>query len=173
MKTRMIALAVAAAGLTALPAAPAAAQTRAEQTRWEQAQRRFDNEQRLYERERARYEDATQRSRYQYNDRYNNRYGNDPYVSDYDASRYYRDDSRYQERTLTENDRVYRGSDGRYYCERNDGTTGLVIGAGAGALLGRAIDGGRNRAGGTIVGGVLGALIGRGVEQQQSQVRCR
>ncbi len=170
MKTSMIAIAVAAAGLTALPAAPAAAQTRAEQQRWDQAQRRFDNEQRLYERERQRYETAVQRNRY--NDRYNNRY-DDPYVSDYDASRYYRDDPRYQERVLTSDDHVYRGSDGRYYCRRNDGTTGLVIGAGAGALLGRAIDGGRNRAGGTIVGGVLGALLGRTVEQQSSQVRCR
>lgn len=173
MKTSMMALAVAAMGLTALPmATPAAAQSRAEQQRWDQAQRRFDNEQRLYERERARFEDATRRDRYRYDSRYDNRY-DDPYVSDYDASRYYRDDPRYQERVLTSNDRVYRGSDGRYYCERSDGTTGLVIGAGAGALLGRAIDGGRNRAGGTIVGGVLGALIGRSVEQQQSQVRCR
>ncbi len=173
MKTSMIALAVAAAGLTALPALPAAAQSRADQTRWDQAQRRFDNEQRLYERERQRYEDAVQRSRYQYDSRYNNNRYDDPYVSDYDASRYYRDDPRYPEGALTANDRVYRGSDGRYYCERNDGTTGLVVGAGAGALLGRAIDGGRNRAGGTIVGGVLGALLGRTVEQQSSQVRCR
>ncbi len=172
MKTSMIALAIAATGMAGLTALPADAQTRTEQSRWEQAQRRFDNEQRLYERERARYEDAVQRSRYQYNDRYNNRY-DDPYVSDYDASRYYRDDPRYQERVLTSNDHVYRGSDGRYYCRRNDGTTGLVIGAGAGALLGRAIDGGRNRAGGTIVGGVLGALLGRTVEQQSSEVRCR
>lgn len=169
MKTSMIALAIAATGLTALPAN---AQSRTEQSRWEQAQRRFDNEQRLYERERSRYEEAVQRDRYRSNDRYGYDY-RDGYVRDYDAARYYRDDPRYQERVLTSNDHVYRGSDGRYYCRRNDGTTGLVIGAGAGALLGRAIDGGRNRAGGTIVGGVLGALLGRTVEQQSSDVRCR
>ena len=100
-------------------------------------------------------------------------YGDDAYDRDYDAVRYYRDDPRYQERVLTADDRVYRGSDGRYYCRRSDGTTGLVIGAGAGALIGRGIDGGRNRAGGTIVGGVLGALIGREIERSNDQVRCR
>ena len=90
---------------------------------------------------------------------------------DWEPSRYYRDDPRYQERALTAQDEVYRGEDGRYYCRRSDGTTGLVIGAGVGALTGRAIDGGRNRAGGTIIGGVLGALIGRTVEQN-ADVRC-
>jgi hypothetical protein len=168
-----LALAISASALST----PAFAQTRAEQARWDQAQRRFDAEQDLYERERQRYEDASRRGQYRddyrNNDRYGDRYGDDAYVRDYDASRYYRDDPRYQERTLGANDQVYRGSDGRYYCRRNDGTTGLVIGAGAGALIGRAIDGGRSRAGGTIVGGVLGALLGRTVEQQQDQVRCR
>ena len=37
---------------------------------------------------------------------------------------------------------------------------GNVIGAIGGALIGRAIDGGRNRGTGTIVGGVVGTLIG-------------
>lgn len=169
MKTRILALAIA---ITPVLAVPAVAQTRAEQARWDQAQRRFDAERDLYERERDRYEAARRRGGYGYNDRYDDRY-NDGYVRDYDASRYYRDDPRYQERVLTSEDQVYRGSDGRYYCRRSDGTTGLVIGAGAGALIGRAIDGGRSRAGGTIVGGVLGALIGRSVEQSQDQVRCR
>jgi hypothetical protein len=164
-----LALAISASALST----PALAQTRSEQARWDQAQRRFDAEQDLYERERQRYDDAVRRGQYRYNDRYDDRYGDDAYVRDYDASRYYRDDPRYEERTLGANDQVYRGSDGRYYCRRSDGTTGLVIGAGAGALIGRAIDGGRSRAGGTIVGGVLGALLGRTVEQQQSQVRCR
>lgn len=165
LKTSLLALAVAVTGVAATPAL---AQSRADQARWDQAQRRFDSERDIYERERARYDDAVRRDR-----RYGGGRYDDPYTRDYDASRYYRDDPRYQERVLTEDDYVYRGSDGRYYCRRSDGTTGLVIGAGAGALIGRAIDGGRNRAGGTIVGGVLGALLGRTVEQQQSQVRCR
>jgi hypothetical protein len=150
--------------------APALAQSRVDEQRWESAQRRFDAERARYEREREIY--MASRRRYEQESYYNDGY-DDRYVTDYDASRYYRDDARYQERVLSANDTVYRGSDGRYYCRRSDGTTGLVIGAGAGALLGRAIDGGRSRAGGTIVGGVLGALLGRTVEQQQSQVRCR
>lgn len=171
LKTSMIALAVAVTGVLATPAV---SQSRSEQARWDQAQRRFDAERDLYERERDRYEASRRRGGYGY--RGDRDYGydyRDGYVRDYDASRYYRDDARYQERVLTSDDHVYRGSDGRYYCRRSDGTTGLVIGAGAGALLGRAIDGGRSRTGGTIVGGVLGALIGRSVEQSQDQVRCR
>ena len=99
--------------------------------------------------------------------------GRDPYATDYDASRYYRDDARYQERRLRSNDEVYRGSDGRYYCKRNDGTTGLVIGAVGGAVLGNVIDGGRNRVAGTLIGGALGALVGKSVDQNNSDVRCR
>lgn len=103
-------------------------------------------------------------------------YGNAPrdgYATDYDASRYYHDDPRYQERRLGPDDQVYRGSDGRYYCKRSDGTTGLVVGAAGGALLGNVIDGGRNRAAGTLIGGALGALLGRSVDQSSSEYRCR
>ncbi|WP_230206687.1 glycine zipper 2TM domain-containing protein [Novosphingobium sp. Gsoil 351] len=97
----------------------------------------------------------------------------DPYTTDYDASRYYRDDPRYTERRLGSNDEVYRGSDGRYYCKRSDGTTGLIVGGVGGALLGNVIDGGRHRTGGTLIGGALGALLGRSVDQNQTDVRCR
>jgi hypothetical protein len=169
MKTSLIAL---AATLCATLAVPAVAQTRADEMRWREAQRRFDNERTIYERERDRYE-ASRRYRagagaYGYDNRYGWQGGQD----DWDAYRYYREDPRYSERPLSAQDEVYRGSDGRYYCRRSDGTTGLVIGAGVGALVGRGIDGGRNRAGGTIVGGVLGALLGREVERSQD-LRCR
>lgn len=106
---------------------------------------------------------------------YNNGYpqdARDPYVTDYDASRYYRDDPRYQERRLTAQDEVYRGSDGRYYCRRSDGTTGLIVGGAGGALLGNLLDGGRSRTAGTLIGGALGALLGRSVDQN-TDVRCR
>ena len=96
----------------------------------------------------------------------------DPYTTDYDATRYYRDDPRYSERQLTSNDEVYRGSDGRYYCKRNDGTTGLVIGGVGGAVIGNVIDGGHNRVAGTLIGGALGALAGKAIDQN-SDVRCR
>ena len=65
---------------------------------------------------------------------------------------------------------VWQGRDGRYYCRRGNGTTGLVIGAAGGALIGRAIDGGRNRTTGTILGAAAGALLGREV---QRNMRCR
>jgi hypothetical protein len=178
MKTRLFAIALAIAPMTAIALPTAvAAQSRADEARFRAAERRFNYERELFDRERARYE-ASRRGGYGggyggggggYRER---EYGDDAYDRDYDAVRYYRDDPRYQERVLTADDRVYRGSDGRYYCRRSDGTTGLVIGAGAGALLGRAIDGGRSRAGGTIVGGVLGALLGREVERS-SDLRCR
>jgi len=97
----------------------------------------------------------------------------DRFRTNYDARRYYRNDPRYRERVLTANDEVYRGSDGRYYCKRNDGTTGLIIGGAGGALLGNVIDGGHNRLGGTLIGGALGALLGKTIDQNSSQVRCR
>ena len=96
----------------------------------------------------------------------------DRFATDYDASRYYRDESRYTERRLGPDDEVYRGSDGRYYCKRNDGTTGLIIGGAGGAILGNVIDGGHNRVAGTLIGGALGALLGKSVSQN-SDVRCR
>ncbi len=95
------------------------------------------------------------------------------YRTTYDARRYYRDDPRYTERVLTANDEVYRGSDGRYYCKRSDGTTGLIVGGAGGALLGNLIDGGRNRVGGTLIGGALGALLGQNIDRNNSEVRCR
>ena len=95
------------------------------------------------------------------------------FATDYDASRYYRDDPRYTERRLSSQDEVYRGSDGRYYCKRNDGTTGLIVGAIGGGVLGNVIDGGHNRAAGTLIGGALGALVGKSIDQNNSDVRCR
>jgi hypothetical protein len=104
----------------------------------------------------------------------NNGYGRDldRYRTDYDAYRYYRDDPRYGERRLTAQDEVYRGSDGRYYCRRSDGTIGLVIGGVGGAALGNVIDGGGNRLAGTLIGGALGALLGQTIDRN-NDLRCR
>jgi uncharacterized protein YcfJ len=66
--------------------------------------------------------------------------------------------------------RTWRGNDGRYYCRKKDGTTGLIVGAAAGALLGRAVDGGYDHTLGTVLGGVAGALLGKSVAQGTS---CR
>lgn len=72
---------------------------------------------------------------------------------------------------LSRGDRVWRGDDGRYYCRRDNGTTGLIVGAAAGALLGRHLDGGRERTLGTILGAAGGALIGREIDR--GGLRCR
>jgi hypothetical protein len=67
--------------------------------------------------------------------------------------------------------RNYRGDDRRYSCRRGSGTTGLIIGGAGGALLGRGLDGGRDRTLGTILGAGAGALLGREVDRGGS--RCR
>lgn len=67
--------------------------------------------------------------------------------------------------------RYWRGADGRNYCKRPNGTTGLIVGGAVGALAGRAIDTRGERATGTILGAAAGALLGR--EVQRSQARCR
>jgi len=74
---------------------------------------------------------------------------------------------------LAADERVYRGNDGRYYCKRSDGTTGLIIGAAGGGILGNVIDGGRSRTVGTLLGAALGGLAGRAVDRNQAEVRCR
>ena len=76
-----------------------------------------------------------------------------------------------QPRAVRANDRIWRGNDGRYYCKRDNGTTGLIIGGAAGALLGREIDGGRNRTLGTILGAAGGALLGREIDR--GGMKCR
>ena len=81
---------------------------------------------------------------------------------------------RYYDRNGYYNGPTWRDSRGRYRCRRSNGTTGLIIGAAGGALVGRAIDGGRNRTTGTIVGAVAGALVGREVQRSSSRGRrCR
>ncbi len=68
---------------------------------------------------------------------------------------------------------VWRDSRGRYRCRRSNGTTGLIIGAAGGALVGRAIDTRGERTTGTIVGAVAGALVGREIQRSESRRRCR
>lgn len=185
MTTRRPILALTAIAALAGLAAPAAAQSYEEQRRWDDAQARYQAETERYQQERDRYYAARSNDRDDggYDDRdYEGSYGENGYrrapdytqfETDYDAARDYRADPRYAERELGSEDRVYRGSDGRYYCERSDGTTGLIVGAAAGGLFGNVLDGGRRRTAGTLVGGALGALLGREVERNSSGVRCR
>jgi hypothetical protein len=72
---------------------------------------------------------------------------------------------------LGHNDRIYRGYNGRYYCRRSDGTTGLIVGALAGGVLGNALASGDSETLGTLLGAGGGALIGHSIDR--NNVRCR
>lgn len=164
-------------------AMPAIAQSASDDARFRAAQARFDREYQLFRQETDRYQAS--RDRGGYDDRYappppSGAYREAPdytqddrYENGYDPSRYYRSGPNYQERTLSANDRVYAGNDGRYYCKRSDGTTGLIVGGAAGGILGNVIDGGHSRIVGTLLGGAAGALAGKAIDQNNSEVRCR
>lgn len=67
--------------------------------------------------------------------------------------------------------KTWRDGQGRLRCKRPNGTTGLIVGAAGGALLGRAVDTRGERATGTIIGAAAGALVGRSIERGGR--RCR
>lgn len=180
MLNRLLAAGLAAATLAT--AMPAAAQSGADEARFRQAQQRFDREYQIYRDETDRYL-AARGNRGGYNpgpggyreapERYDNGGSDERDENGYDPARFYRSGPNYQERTLSADDRVYAGNDGRYYCKRNDGTTGLIVGGAAGGILGNVIDGGHSRVVGTLLGGAVGALAGKSIDQNNSQVRCR
>jgi hypothetical protein len=69
---------------------------------------------------------------------------------------------------------TWRGSDGRTYCRKPSGTTGLLVGGAAGALVGREIDNRGSRTTGTVLGAAVGALLGRHVQRNViASRRCR
>jgi len=88
----------------------------------------------------------------------------------YDAARYYRSGPGYRAYRMGPNDRVYRGSDNRYYCRRDDGTTGMIVGAMAGGVLGQIIAPGGYKTLGVLLGAGGGALVGRAID---GGVECR
>lgn len=92
-------------------------------------------------------------------------------AGNYDAAQYYRQGDQYRDRRLGRNDEVYRGQDGRYYCRREDGTTGLIVGGLAGGVLGNIIAPGGSKLLGTIIGGAAGAVVGDQVDK--GEVVCR
>jgi uncharacterized protein YcfJ len=78
------------------------------------------------------------------------------------SERHHGSRDRYAER------RGYR-DEGRYRCRKSGGTTGLLVGGVAGALLGRSIDTRGDRATGTVLGAGAGALAGRAIDRNS---RC-
>lgn len=90
----------------------------------------------------------------------------------YRHARMYDDRGYYvQPRRITRSSYMWQGRDGRYYCKRDNGTTGLVIGAGVGALAGHEIAGRGDRTLGAILGGAIGAVVGREIDR--GSLRCR
>ncbi len=180
-----ITLATVAAAAGVAIGTPALAQSAADDARFRAAQDRFERELQVFRAEFDRYQSVRRMPGAGYRDpRWDDgrtappppvtRYEDDQWRDEggYDPSRYYRSGSQYQERVLSPSERVYSGNDGRYYCRRSDGTTGLIIGGAAGGILGNVIDGGRSRIVGTLLGGAAGALAGKSIDQN-SDVRCR
>ena len=95
----------------------------------------------------------------------------DPRYGAYYADNYYRSGGNYRPYVMNSNDRIYRGQDNRYYCRRNDGTTGLIIGAIGGGVLGNVIAPGGSKTLGTVLGGSLGAILGSSISR--GNVTCR
>ena len=143
MKKAILAAVLAA---VALPAAPALA----DPPPWAPAHGRRAHEQSQYQN--------------QYQDEYQNRYQNQNDYRAYQPRRGY-------DRRLSNNDRIWRGNDGRTYCHRTDGSTGLVIGAGLGALAGSAIASNRDQTLGIILGALGGGVAGRSIDR--GNIRCR
>ncbi len=127
---------------------------------WQQ-DRREVREQRRDERQDAR--DWQRGGRYSYN-------RPDPRYNGYYADNYYRGGN-YAPARLGVNDRIYRGNDNRFYCRRRDGTTGLIVGALGGGVLGNVIAPGGSKTLGSIIGGGLGAVIGNSIDR--NNVTCR
>ena len=93
------------------------------------------------------------------------------YRGSYRAQPYYEGYGRYYGQPVRADTRIWRGNDGRYYCRRDNGTTGLLVGAGVGALIGHEVAGrGGDRTLGAILGGAAGALLGRSIDR--SSTRC-
>ena len=71
---------------------------------------------------------------------------------------------------LNYNDRVYRGADEAYYCQRTDGTLGLVVMGGGGALPPALVEAGRSGKLGSIVAQPGGGAIREAIERHE--LRC-
>lgn len=87
----------------------------------------------------------------------------------YYAENYYR--GGYRPIRVTRQTRIYRGNNGNFYCRRNDGTTGLVVGAALGGVLGNSLSSGNSGLLGTLLGAGAGGLLGREIDR--GGVSCR
>ena len=165
---KLPALAMAAAGLTlAVPASAAPASHAAPAAH---ASVYYDGPaSTIYENGKKRKQMKRYRDRAYYSDRgyYNDRRD----YRDHRKSRpYYLGYDRNYGEPVRRDTRIWRGRDNRYYCRCDNGTTGLLVGAGVGALIGHEVAGRGDRTLGAILGGAAGALLGRTIDR--SSTRC-
>jgi len=104
---------------------------------------------------------AEAQSRYGYSSRYDNGYYNQGYGRSYQGQRY---DRRYANQRYY-NQRTYNGGYYNHYGQRCSGSTGTIIGAIAGGLLGNQVAGRGDRTLGAILGAGAGALAGRAIDR--------
>jgi len=179
MKTNKT-FAIAAAGLMALTAGAAIAQTPPSWDQYEAQQRDYQRQQSAYQDRRADYADQraayeAKRDQYMRDQRaYDRRYGNGAYVKRYgewryepvrDAGSYGRDTSYYDNNYYS----AYRDSP----CEKSrDNRTvgGALIGALAGAALGSNLASSGVRTEGAVLGGLVGAGLGGSIGK--SSAKC-
>jgi uncharacterized protein YcfJ len=76
----------------------------------------------------------------------------------------------YEPTPIRADEHIWRGDDGNYHCRRSDGSTGLVVGAAVGALVGNRLASG-DRTLGTVLGAAGGGLLGRQIDR--GNIRCR
>ena len=115
-----------------------------------------------------RHDDWGRNNRGHENQRSDNHWQGGAQNRQWDPADSYRPGGHHTARRLGRNDEIYRGRDGRHYCRRSDGTTGVVIGAIGGGLLGNALGGDTLS---TLLGAGSGAVLGRSIDR--GKVRCR
>lgn len=76
-----------------------------------------------------------------------------------------------RDQRINRDTRIWRGDDGRYRCKKDNGTTGLLIGGAVGGLAGHEIAGNGDKLLGTVIGAGAGALLGREIDRDK--YRCR
>jgi hypothetical protein len=104
------------------------------------------------------------------------RYGYDQsYRDGYSRDGYSRDGYNGYDRSYRGSDRSYRGYNRSYRARQkcNDGDGGTIVGAIAGGLLGNTVAGRGDRTLGTILGAGVGALAGRAIDRSDRPGYCR
>lgn len=88
-------------------------------------------------------------------------HGNEAWEGDY-AAHY--SDSPYAGHPMSYNDRIFAGEDGRFYCQRHDGSLGLAVMAGGGPLPANLLRQNRSAKLGALIGSDGGTAVRHAVD---------